>query len=263
MALAGVGMCGIAAAQDAAWGVHPALQDKWTIQLGAFFPRIHTDAKLNRSSGADGTELRFENDLGFSDNKALFTFLAAARLGERWKIEAEYVPLSRSSSQAVNRTIIWGDRTYTLGTRVNSEFDSDIYRLSVGYSFVKDNKAEAGVVLGVHVTDFKVSLNAPNIGAQKGDTLAPLPTIGLYGSHAFTSRWLMFGRVDYSSLNYNEYDGSLVHVNVGVDYRIARNVGIDLGYRHVHYDLASSKSSFNGSVNYKFNGPTISLVGSF
>ena len=263
VALAGMAVYGGAAAQDAAWKVHPALQDRWTFQLGAFFPKIDTNANLNGTGGRIGTELSFENDLGFDDTKTVPTLLIGARLGERWRIEGEYLALNRSHSQAISRTINWGDRTFTLGTTVSSDFDSDIYRLSVGYSFIKDDKAELGVVLGAHITDFEVSLSAPGTGGQSGDTLAPLPTIGLYGSYAFTPRWLLSARVDYFSLNYNEYDGSLVNVNVGVDYRVARNFGIGLGYRHVDYDLNVSKSRFNGSVNYKFNGPIIYMVGSF
>ena len=34
-------------------------------------------------------------------------------------------------------------------------------------------------------------------------------TIGFYGSYALTPRWLLSGRVDFFSLNYNDYDGSL------------------------------------------------------
>jgi opacity protein-like surface antigen len=146
---------------------------------------------------------------------------------------------------------------------VSSDFDSDIYRLSVGYSFIKDDKAEVRVVPGAHVTDFKLSLNAAGVGSEKSDTLAPLPTIGLYGSYAFTPRWLLSARVDYFSLNYGDYDGQLVNTNVGVDYRVARNIAIGLGYRYVDYDLTLSKSAFNGGIRYKFNGPTLYMVGSF
>ena len=108
--------------------------------------------------------MNFENDLGFSDTKTVPAFLADVRLGERWKIEFEYIGLSRDSSVAINRTLNWGDRSYAIGEVVSSEFDSDVYRLSGGYSFIKDSQKELGVTLGLHVTDFKLGLAATGIG---------------------------------------------------------------------------------------------------
>src|SRR5262249_20175100 len=152
-----------------------------------------TDAYLNSSTRARGTSISFEDDLGLDDRKVTGSFLGSVRLGQNgnWKIEAEYLHLDRSGTRSVTRTLTWGDQTYPVGTTVNSEFDSDIYRLSGGYSFIKDNQKELGVALGLHVTHFEASLSAPRLGAQTGDALAPLPTIGIYGAYAFNPRWLI------------------------------------------------------------------------
>jgi hypothetical protein len=254
---------GFAVAQSTAWTTHPSLQDRWNFQLGVFVPSVDTKARLNSSTRAIGTEISFEDDLGFSDRETTGAFLGSVRLGERWRIEAEYLPLRRSSSRAVSRTINWGDNVYTVGTVVSGDFDSDVFRISGGYSFIKDAKKELGISLGLHATDFKISLAATGVGGQTADTLAPLPTIGVYGAYAFTPRWLVSGRLDYLSLNYGDYDGSLVNFNVGVDYRFSRNFGVGIAYRYVDYDLIVTKSKFNGSVNYQFNGPLLYVVGSF
>ena len=193
----------------------------------------------------------------------LGSFFAGARLGERWKIEAEYFQLNRSNSRAINRTIVWGNNTYPINTVVDGKFESTVYRLSGGYSFVKNEQAEVGAALGLFVTDFTASLTASTVGGKKGDTLAPLPTIGLYGAYAFSPRWLLSGRVDYFSLNYGDYDGSLKNFTAAIDYRLTRNFGVGAGYRYVDYDLSVTKSSFNGDIRYKFNGPTVYSVVSF
>jgi len=254
---------GVATAQQASWNVHPALTDSVTLQLSAFRPRVETTAHLNSSTGAIGTDIDFENTLGFSDSKTIPALLASVRLGARWKIEAEYFALKRSGTRTLNRTISWGDQTFVLGTTVNSEFDSDVYRLSVGYSFIKDNQKELGVVLGFHVTDFNTSIAAPAVGAQSGDGLAPLPTIGVYGAYALSPRWLVSGRADYFSLNYDDYDGRLLNFGAGVEYRITRNFGAGLAYRYVDYDLTATKTRFTGGFQYRFSGPVLSVIGSF
>ncbi len=137
------------------------------------------------------------------------------------------------------------------------------HRLSAGYSFVKNTQAELGGALGLHVTDFTMSLAGANVAKRTGDALAPLPTVGLYGSYALTPRWLLSGRADFFSFSHHDYDGSLVNLVAGVDYRFTRNFGIGLGYRYVDYDLDVTKSSFSGNVQYEFSGPVLYLAGSF
>lgn len=260
LALLGLVACGVAAGQQA---VHPALQDRFSIQIGAYAPQADTTAFLNSSTLARGTSISFEDDLNLTDRKTVPAILGSWRIAERWRLEGEYFTLHRSGARAIGRTINWGDNTYNVGTTVSSQFDSDISRLSVGYSFIKDNQKEIGAVLGLHMTDFAATLSAAGVGARTGDGLAPLPTIGVYGAYAFTPRWLLSGRLDYFSMEYNQYDGSLLNFSVGVDYRFTRNFGFGLAYRHVDYDVTATKTNFNGGMNYKFSGPMIYGVASF
>jgi hypothetical protein len=231
--------------------------------VGAYAPNADTTAFLNGPTGARGTSVNFEDDLNLADRKTVPALLASLRLGERWRVEGEYFSLRRNGASAIARTIDWGGNTYGAGTTVDSTFDSDVFRLSLGYSFVKDGRRELGAVLGLHATDFSASLAATGVGVRTGDGLAPLPTIGVYGAYAFTPKWLLSGRLDYFSTNYNDYDGSLVNFNIGVDYRFTRHFGVGLAYRHVDYDVTATKTSFNGGMNYKFRGPMLYGVASF
>lgn len=254
---------GPAAAQSAAWTMHPALQDRWSIQLGVYTPNVSTTAHLNGAGGRVGTEVNFEDDLGYADRKNMPAALASVRLGARWRIEAEYLSLRRENTHSLSRTINWGDNSYTIGTTVNSEFSSDIFRLSGGYSLVRDARKEFGFTFGLHATDFKMSVAASGIGSDTGDVLAPLPTIGAYGAYALTPKWLVSGRVDVFSLSYDVYDGSLTNATIGIDYRFLRNFGLGAAYRYIDYDLSVTKSSFNGGINYRFSGPQVYAVSSF
>jgi len=263
LVLLGMAVCGLAAGQDAALKVHPELQDRWMFRLGVYSPSVDTTASLNGSGGRVGTSVNFEDDLNLADRKTMPTFLATARLGERWRIEGEYFSLKRSGSRSLSKTINWGDNSYTFGTTVDSEFNSEIYRLAAGYSFLKNDREELGVVLGLHVTDFTAAIGTANLGTKKGDTLAPLPTIGLYGAYAIAPKWLLSGRVDYFSLKYSDYDGKLLNASAGVDYRFHRNFGAGLAYRYIDYDLTVTKSSYTGEINYRFSGPVLYGVASF
>jgi len=250
-------VAGIAIGAEDSWQSHPYFEDRWNFQLSVFYPDVSTTARLDNSTTGRGTEVDFESDLDLTDRKALGDISGSVRLGEKWRIEAEYFALNRSGTRTINRTINWGNISYPVNATVSSSFDSDVYRVSGGYSFVKDKEKEFGVALGLFVTDFKASLSTTNLGSSAGDTLAPLPTIGAYGAYAFTKRWLLSGRVDYFTLNYDDYDGSLTNVQAQVEYQITRNFGVGLGYRYVDYDLTVSDSSWSGNVEYKFHGPTL------
>ena len=260
LALVAFAVCGLAAGQGVS---HPALTDRWSFQLGAFVPNVETTAHLNNSAGTRGTSVNFEEDLNLTDRKTMPSILGSVRLGERWKIEAEYYSLHRTGDRAIGRTINWGDNVYTIGSTVHSEFNSDIYRLSGGYSFIKDSQRELGVALGLHVTEFKTALSTTGLVANSNDVLAPLPTIGVYGAYAFTPKWLLTGRMDYFSMNYDEYDGSLINFTAGIDYRFSRHFGAGLAYRHVDYEVTVTKTKFNGGIEYKFTGPVFFVTTSF
>jgi hypothetical protein len=246
-----------------AQAVHPEFQDRYSLELGAFFPKAKTTAFLNNSAGGAGTSVSFENVLGVEDTKTIGMLTGRMRLGERWRIEAGYLNLDRSGTRTIATTVNWGDSTYAAGTSVQSSWQSETLRLSGGYSFIKDAKAEFGVSLGLHTTQFEGTLAAAGVGTTKGDVLAPLPTIGIYGAYAFTPQWLLSGRLDYFSLGYKKYDGSLLDTVVKVDYRFHRNFAAGLGYRYVGYDFTASDGSYRGGVDYKFSGPVLLLTGSF
>lgn len=263
LALAGSMAITPALAQQPGLTTHPTLQDRWHIQVGVYTPNVTTSARLNGSGGRIGTEVNFEEDLGYVERSDMPAVLASVRLGERWRIEAEYLSLRRDNTRTLSTTIDWGDNTYTFGTTVQSEFNSDIFRLSAGYSFVKDAQKELGVALGLHVTDFYLAIGASSVGTETGEALAPLPTLGIYGAYAFTPKWLLSGRVDVFSLSYEEYDGSLTNATLGVDYRFLRNLALGAAYRYIDYDLSVTKTRYNGSINYRFSGPLLYLASSF
>jgi len=255
---------GSAAGEDTAAGrVHPSLQDKWNIQLGVFSAKIDSSARLDNKTTGAGTTLNLEEDLGLADRKTVGTLLVSVRLGERWKIEAEYFSYNRGNSRALDRTIVWGDNTYPVNTVVTSEFNSDTYRLSGGYSFIREREREFGVTLGLHATHVSTTLSTPGVATRRGEILTPLPTIGVYGAYAFSPKWLLSGRLDYFSLDYENVEGSLVNFTAGVEYRMSRHFGIGAGYRHVDVDLSVSKAEFIVSVNSKLSGPTLFAVASF
>ena len=246
-------------------------QDRYWAELEYFFPTISSTARLDfPGTNVPGTEVSLEDEMGLSDRKGTPYVLLGMRLGETWRLEFEYYKLDRSATRTIQRDIHWGDIEFPASADITTSFDSAVYRLTGGWSFYRTPQAEAGAAIGLHVTDFKMSMagqgNGPlglSFQSEAKDQLVPLPTLGLYGSYQINDQWILRGRVDWLSLEYENYNGSLTNWVAAVDWRVAKNWGTGFGYRFVNYKLESNKDNFHGEVNYRFKGPTLYLQANF
>jgi hypothetical protein len=246
-------------------------QQGW-VQLGAFRPSIDSTVQYNNpSSGLAGTELDLESDLGLAKRKTLPSLLIGARIADRWRVEFEHFALKRSGTETLDVAINVDDTTFSASAQVDTDFSSKVYRLSGGYSFYKSPEAEAGLSLGVHVTDFRLALEGigsvnggpASVRSERRDKTVPLPTLGLYGTWAFAPSWEAGGRLDVLSLKVRDYKGTLLNAQANVFYRVTPNVALGLGYRHDDYRLKAERSDWTGKVEYRFSGPQVVLDAGF
>ena len=240
-----------------------ALNDKYWIEVSAFFPSADTQATVSRP-GAPGTELDLEQDLGLKKHETLPAVYAGARFG-RWVVNGEYYGLDRNGSRIVSRDINFDGATFPANVEVDSKMRSNVYRLSVGYSFIRNDRAELGAVIGLHATDFKIALEGQaTVGAGSVQTenrrhkfLAPMPTVGAYGTYEITPQVILTGRADYMSLKISDYDGSILNLQAAVAYRVPDMIEVGAAYRYVDYNLDVEKSTYTADINYDFTGPSV------
>jgi hypothetical protein len=263
----------VAGAASFAWtGVSAELpQDHYWAVLEYFYPTISSTVHMDAAATArTGTTISLEDDLDLSGRKGTPYTNLGLRLGETWRLELEYYALKRSASRTTARQIDWGDSTFPAGATLSSTFDSTIYRVTGGWSFVKTPETEAGIGFGLHVTDFMTLLSGQGSGpnglgfqTEVHRQLVPLPTLGGFGTWTVTPRLALRGRVDYLSFSYDDYDGSLSNTMVLVEWRFSQHFGAGAGYRYVGYKLAVKRSDFPIDMRYVFKGPTIFVNAAF
>jgi hypothetical protein len=242
---------------------HPALRDRFYFGAGAFFPQTTTSAQLQHSTTGIGANVDFENALGMATDKAVPFAAARWRLGERWRIEAEYFQLNRSATKQIERDIQWGDTVYTVNTVVNSSFDFSDLRLSAGYSFFRRPDKEVGVGVGLHVAQYDVSLSANGSATESTAVTAPLPVFSIYSQFALTERWALSARLDRFVLKYDTFDGSISAVGLDVMYQPFRHVGFGLGTRALYIDASAEKNNRKAIFRQTFQGPLVFMNVSF
>lgn len=144
------------------------LSDDFWINAQAYYPKVDTQVRVDANTDQSiGTDIDFERDLDLDGKEVLPAVSAGARFG-RVVVGADFFRLKRSGSVGIAREIEFDGATYPVNARVDSGFSSDIYRLTVGYAFVSKPDLEIGAALGLHATNFRVSLSGEASAGEGG-----------------------------------------------------------------------------------------------
>ncbi|MBK0370341.1 hypothetical protein [Flavobacterium agrisoli] len=242
------------------------LNHRYTIKLGAYFPLNTTVVKVGNESGNIGTEIDFAKDLGFSNYSTSFVADLNWRISRRSSLGFEYFHLNRSATKTLEKDIEFGDNTYNVNARVSSFFDSQILRVSYGYSFISKPKFEAGALIGAHVlfTDVGMRLETSSgSGAEIKDNfdfVAPLPDIGLWGNIAIAKNLDLFLNGNYFYIEVGDYSGRIFSYSAAFSYNVHRNIDIELGYTGLNFKVDMEKERLNGFLKWGYNGPALKVA---
>ena len=232
------------------------------IQIGVFDADASTTVRLDSNSGRLGTEVSFEGTLGGEKKKALPTLDFFWRFNPRHAIEGSFVSLRRDGDTAVHGAINWGEQTFPVNVPIHSTFDTDTLRFAYRWSPVHDDTMELGLLLGLHYTNMKVSINGTSGStsatiSQEASVKYPLPTIGARFSTRVASDWRINGFGQILKIKIGDYDGELYNFGAGVEWGFTREMIAGLGYDYYKYALTSSKDRARGEFDYHFDGPKL------
>ena len=240
------------------------VEDKFWVRGSAYLPQVDTTASVGAVADPEiATSIDFERDLELSDRDALPAVNLGARLGGNWLVEADFYTLARSGEAAIERDIVFDGATYPAAAVVRSEFETTIYRATVGYALHRDSRSEAGLAVGLHLTKLAVALSGEaSIGnaavsalSRRRELLAPLPTVGAFARTKIGSSFSVGANVDYLALGIGDYDGRLLNLQADASYAVTRAARLGLMYRLVDYRVEVARDTWRGRVDYRFSGP--------
>jgi hypothetical protein len=250
-------------AQDA-----PA-QDRFFIRGALYFPAMNTTLRIDPNIGTgNGSDVSLERDLNFTRRPVVASGEAGWRFSSNWRLTFEYLGLKRSETATIDRDLVIGDTTYPISASLTGSFKSNIYKVQLGYSVIRDEKAELGFSLGAHLTDFATTLEGATAGGttirtETRSILAPLPNIGAFGHVRLFGPVNLTGRVNWLQLKIDNYSGGLTDADVGLAWRVADHFSATASWRIINYRLDVERANFEGSIRYRFSGPTIGMVATF
>lgn len=238
--------------------------DTFFLKGGVFISDLNGSFRIDGNAGQIGTDVSLQKDLGLSGTSVGPYALAGWRFSKHWRFEFEYFTLSREGSATIDRQIRVGDTIYPVNGEISAGVFTDIYRFSIGWSFLHGNDYELGANLGFYLNDFGAfvegqgtvgGVGSAQLSREQRNQLVPLPTLGLYGRYDINKVWSLNGRVDYFSVKIDQYKGSIIDVSGGISARVAKNVGVGADFRYIDYGLRATADRFTGQVNYNFYGP--------
>jgi hypothetical protein len=241
---------------------HTLLNDKLRVSLGGFYADTNTSVRVDANT-ALGADVNFEDLLGLSNRKLVGEANMYWRFGERWRLGVDYFSINRSGNRTLTQDVTWNGQTYTVGTNVSSQSRISDLRTTVGYSVFKRSDKELGFGAGLHWTGMKFSLDASGVGAESKSVTAPLPVVYMYSNVALTDTWAMSTRLDWLSLNYDKYSGSVRAVGFDFIYQPYAHVAFGVGWHAMILGLKVENTDSQMQVRLGLQGPAANASYSF
>jgi len=242
---------------------HPLLGRDVYVQFGDF--RTHRDVDVGVDGGIDvpGSRIDLEGELGESSTDDALAIEVRWRFADRWRVATQFFDVSDNGSVQLQRDILFDGYEFRAGVALSASSELRITRLFFGREFSRDERHEFGLGGGLHFLDLSASatgeawVDNASVGTTTGAGTASgvLPNLGAWYNWAPNDRLAVTARLDWLSANVDPFDGAIVNASAGINYRVAKNIGVGVNYNMFSLSAGVSDSGWRGSVDIRFYGP--------
>ena len=229
--------------------------EKFKVSIGAFFPGADTTVRLDASNGSLGSEIKFEDDLGGSRNEALFRFDGYWRFKQHHAFTFGYYDFKRSGTKIIDKTLNFGDQTYSINSQINSFFNIQIFKAAYTYIPIDNEKTLVGLSAGFNVSALDTGIEIDDRSAAESSSPSiPVPVIGVNGVHQLGGNFSLEGSAQLFYLEVGSIGGKLFDGRLSLNYRFTKNFGVGLGYNLFNLKVTKDSSAFTGKFKLKYDG---------
>jgi len=233
-------------------------EEKFALRLGAFLVTdIQTTFGLhNDNTGQGGDFIDFGDTLGGETSVTVFRADADWYVSGPHLVQGSWYDINLTGHRTLSREIHWGDEVFPVSATLDSGFRTQIYKLSYGYTFHRNERHEFTALIGAHIMSLETALSAPNLGrAERFDVTAPLPAIGLGWNAHWTPRFQTRATVQYFGISLDDkIEGHFVDALFSAEYRLTKNFSLGAGYNYFELDVEAHKAPLTLSVTDSYQG---------
>jgi len=242
----------------------PPQASRFDLRLSGFSDSIDTKVARDTADGIPGSEADIEDFLGASDQETVLQLDVNMRLGHYHRLEFGYFELGRNSATTLSNDFSFGGEVFPAGTDVETEVYASVFRAGYAYSLIRNAQLELGFMAGVHLfsldTDIAADSTNQSVSSKAG---TPLPVIGAHGSVFLGEKTTLGAKLQIFRTDFDRYEGSLNYATLDIQYRVADNFSVGLGYNFYGMKLTSRDSDVNGYLKVRHHGPLLFLAAEF
>lgn len=241
--------------------IHPELTAKYSLDMGVFYPERSLAFGAGATAPGDGT-IDFGGQFGLDRKDELLEIDFQWRFGEKWSLSAQHFQVSGERSAFLEENLEWNNVVFSRGTNAQASTDFTLYRLFFARSLTDGGKTDFGLGAGLHWLEIGAGIegsilvnNTVVFSRESVKASSPLPNIGAWYSYSLSPRWVIKARGDWFGASIDEYDGSLVNFQAGINFALFKHGGIGVAYNFVELDVDVDNNLWNGSANLTYEGP--------
>ena len=221
----------------------PAPGEDYRVEIGAMFWSPSPELAINTNDlGPIGNEVDFVQEFGIED-KRFTEFRFTLKPARKHKLRVQYVPISYEQDAVLERTVVFGGRTFTVGLPAAADVEWKFWRFGYEWDFFSATGGFLGIIAELKYNEVHAEIASP-IGTEIGEANAPIPGFGLIARGYFTENLSVTGEFTgfkvIDSLT-ERFDGTFWDFDIGATYNLGRNLGVQGGYRSLDVDYAADE----------------------
>ncbi|GGP50301.1 DUF481 domain-containing protein [Shewanella algicola] len=271
--------------------------DTYTFDIGVFYANSDSNIIVTNPKNGGTFPIDFEDEFLLAEEQYLPYFEFKYAFNQRHNLYLDWKSLDRQAdNNSISQDFILEDidgKDYLIevGAKLNTELNIDILRIGYGYDVWQGTNYSVGFSVGLHTmfieTSFKGTIGTCIPGTDLTslcnnviDTpeivddsfTAPLPNIGMYATYELYSGWELYAHTQYFAIEYDDVDGSLLDVRLGVQAKFCENWSLKFAYNYYDVDITIEKKrklndtelrTFDYNITYSFTGPMFAVSYAF
>jgi len=233
----------------------PAPGESFHVELGMMFWKPGPGIIIGSDSlnAVDPAGVDFVQEFAIADKR--FNEFRGVLKGGKHKLRVSHVDLHYNEAAVLQRTIVFGGRTFNINANATADVEWDVWRLAYEHDFVAMDRGLFGIILGANINHVVADLRATS-GATTMTSLTDenvtVPTLGVIGrvyphkNVSITAEFTGFkmpGFLARKLFDDENADAHLKDLDIYVTGSITRFFGIQGGYRWLTADYVLESDS--------------------
>ena len=261
--------CVLSASPAGAEEMHPLLNSKYWVKVGAYFASRDTGISASGSVGIASKTQNWDSSAGLDDTSDLFTVEFGWQFAKKWDFAMQHWRSSRNGRKVLSETIEWEDVEYEAGVDIETHTSMTITRMFFSRRFWDKGPHDFRVGAGLHLIDMRASIRGEatlddmttQFQASVVSAQFPFPDIGAWYRYSLSDRWLFYTRVDWLSASTSDYAGGIWNAAAGVDFSLTKNLGFGLAYQYFEINGTVKEDTWRGELHSRYEGFMLSIDG--